>query len=173
MSEPKAHLHSDKATIRLATPDDVPAIRSLFTASLLEGQVAGSDTGADIDNLHAAYFSDEGRSAFWVSTWDARVVGMIGVQQLAEHGAEIRRLRVDETYQRHGIGTRLMHEALTFCKHHGYLKLRLDVRSERGPAIALFEKFGFQLTRTRELDGRTLFDFYLDLYRDHRPDAPA
>ena len=44
--------------------------------------------------------------------------------------------------------------------------IELDVRIERGPAIALFEKFGFQLTRTREHNGRRMLDFYLDLYRE-------
>jgi ribosomal protein S18 acetylase RimI-like enzyme len=42
----------------------------------------------------------------------------------------------------------------------------LDVRIERGPAIALFQKFGFQLARSREIAGRKMLDFYLDLYRD-------
>jgi hypothetical protein len=40
------------------------------------------------------------------------------------------------------------------------------VRIERGPAIALFTKFGFSLARSRDIDGRKLLDFYLDLYRD-------
>ena len=46
-------------------------------------------------------------------------------------------------------------------------KTGFDVRIERGPAIALFEKFGFTLTRTREHSGRQMLDFYLDLYQRH------
>jgi len=42
----------------------------------------------------------------------------------------------------------------------------LDVRIERGPAIKLFEKFGFKLARQRELDGRKILDFYLDIYSE-------
>ncbi len=70
-----------------------------------------------------------------------------------------------EAYRRHGVGTRLMEHALTFCRRNGYLKVILDVRIERGPAISLFEKFGFQLARAREIDGRRMLDFYFDLYR--------
>jgi ribosomal protein S18 acetylase RimI-like enzyme len=91
---------------------------------------------------------------------------MVGVQKMDDNAAEIRRLRVRGSYRRHGIGTLLMETALAFCRHHGYLKLVLDVRIERGPAIALFEKFGFTLTRSRDIDGRKLLDFYLDLYRE-------
>ncbi len=91
---------------------------------------------------------------------------MVGVQKTSEHEAEIRRLRVRADYRRKGLGTRLMEQALSFCRHHGYLKVTLDVRIERGPAIALFEKFGFSLNRTREVDGRKMLDFYLDLYRE-------
>ena len=66
------------------------------------------------------------------------------------------------------VGAVLMEQALKFCQHHGYLKVVLDVRIERGPAIALFQKFGFKHGRTREIGGRKLLDFYIDLYSDPR-----
>jgi len=91
---------------------------------------------------------------------------MVGVQKTSDHGAEVRRLRVREGYRRRGLGAKLMEQALGFCQHHGYLKIMLDVRIERGPAIKLFEKFGFKLARQRELDGRKILDFYLDIYSE-------
>lgn len=156
----------EQVGVRLAEPRDQPSLRSLFRESMLEGLVGDNDTGADIDNLQEGYFSDEGQSAFWVATHGDAVIGMIGVQKIADNSAEVRRLRVRGTYRRHGVGALLLERALMFCKHHGYLKVVLDVRIERGPAIALFEKFGFAHTRTREIDGRKLLDFYIDLYRD-------
>ena len=59
-------------------------------------------------------------------------------------------------------------EGLVGCQRQGYLKVVLDVRIERGPAIALFQKFGFKHGRTREIGGRKLLDFYIDLYSDPR-----
>ena len=162
----KETLEADDIRVRLAVADDHSALQELFTAGLVEGQVRGSDTGADIENLQDAYFSDDGESAFWVADTDSTVIGMIGVQNTSEGEAEIRRLRVREDFRRRGVGAKLMEQALTFCRHHGYLKVTLDVRIERGPAIALFEKFGFQLTRTREINGRRMLDFYVDLYRE-------
>ena len=68
--------------------------------------------------------------------------------------------------RRRGVGTQLMERALEFCNRHAYLKVILDVRIDRGPAIGLFEKFGFTLTRTREYEGRKMLEFYVDLYRE-------
>lgn len=155
-----------RVTMRLAEVSDQPVLRELFREGLVEGLVGDNDTGADIDNLQEGYFNDEGQSGFWIAEYGGLVIGMIGVQKVGDSAAEVRRLRVRGTFRRHGIGTLLMEKALAFCRHHGYLKLVLDVRIERGPAISLFEKFGFAHTRTREFDGRKLLDFYLDLYRD-------
>ena len=155
-----------KISMRLVVDDDHGAVRDLFENGLIEGFVADNDTGADMENIAEAYFSDEGQSALWVADYDQTVIGMIGGQKPSDHGAGIRRLRVRSDYRRQGVGVRLMEQALAFCLHHSYLKVSLDVRIERGPAIALFEQFGFQLNRTREVDGRRLLDFYLDLYRE-------
>lgn len=155
-----------KISMRLVGDDDHAAVRDLFENGLIEGFVADNDTGADMENIAEAYFSDDGQSALWVADYDETVIGMIGVQKTSEHGAEIRRLRVRNDYRRQGVGAKLMEQALEFCLHHSYLKVALDVRIERGPAIALFEKFGFQLNRTREVKGRRMLDFYLDLYRE-------
>lgn len=152
--------------IRLATEEDFRVVRQLYSAGLLEGQVPENDTGADMENLEAAYLADDGQSGFWVAAHRGQIVGMVGVQHTADESVEVRRLRVREGYRRKGLGTRLMEKALTFCQHHGYLKIVLDVRIERAPAISMFENFGFKLTRTREVAGRKLLDFYLDLYRD-------
>ncbi len=157
-----------QVAIRLAASVDQPSLRELFRESILEGLVGDNDTGADIDNLQQGYFSDDGASGFWVAERDGVVIGMIGVQKTADNAAEVRRLRVRGTYRRRGIGALLMERALAFCREHGYLKVVLDVRIERGPAIALFEKFGFAHTRTRDIEGRKLLDFYIDLYRDPR-----
>jgi len=156
----------EQVTIRLACESDSPVLRELFQESVLEGLVGDNDTGADIDNLREGYFADDGQSGFWVAEYAAVVIGMVGVQKTNDNTAEVRRLRVRGSYRRHGLGAILMEQALTFCQQHGYLKVVLDVRLERGPAIALFEKFGFRNTRSRDIGGRKILDFYLDLYRD-------
>jgi ribosomal protein S18 acetylase RimI-like enzyme len=156
--------------IRMARPEDHPAVCALFSDGVIEGHVRDNDTGADIDNLQEGYFSDGGASSFWVALLDADVIGMIGVQRTSDDVAEVRRLRVHERFRRLGVGTRLMEQALHFCRERGYLKVVLDVRIDRGPAIALFEKFGFKLNRVRDVNRRKMLDFLLDLYSDQGPE---
>jgi ribosomal protein S18 acetylase RimI-like enzyme len=159
----------EQVMVRSACEQDAPALRELFYESINEGLVGENDTGADIDNLREGYFEDEGQSGFWVAVFREQVIGMIGVQKIADNSAEVRRLRVRNVFRRRGVGALLMERALAFCQHQGYLKVVLDVRIERGPAIALFQKFGFKHARTREIGGRKLLDFYIDLYGEHRP----
>lgn len=156
----------ERVEVVLAGADDHAHVQRLYHESMIEGQIRDNDTGADIDNLVAAYFEDDGQSAFWVAKYDNAVIGMIGVQKIADNTAEVRRLRVRVDFRRQGVGSLLMRQALMFCQKHSYLKVVLDVRIERGPAIAMFEKFGFTLARTREIDGRKMLDFYVDLYRE-------
>ena len=157
---------SDTFNIRTANPEDIPALRDLFDSGVYAGHIRINDTGADIENLQAGYFDDDGRSSFWVAESDSQVVGMIGVQRVGDEIAEIRRLRVRDGFRRRGIGANLLDHAVKFCRGHDYMKIVLDVRKERDPAIHLFEKAGFFLARTRETGGHKTLDFYVDLYTD-------
>jgi len=157
--------NTDNMRIRSATSDDVTVLRDLFERSRLEGQTRVNDTGADLDHLMEGYFECKD-SCFWVAEFEEWIVGMIGVQRISDDSAEIRRLRVRDTFRRKGIGSKLMQHAITFCKDKQFLKVVLDVRIERGPAISMFNTFGFLHGRERNLNGRKLRDFYLDLYTD-------
>ncbi len=164
--------HSDPSfTVRAFRQDDQPHVNRLYTEGLLAGQIAPNDTGADIDNILAAYF-DEPRNHFWIGEIEGQVVGMIGVAADLEHTAEVRRLRVDPQFQNTAVAGMLLETALTHCKHHGYLKIVLDTRFDPDAVVTVFDHFGFQHTRTKNLHGKELLEFYLDLYRQPR-DQPG
>jgi len=137
----------------------------LYTDGLLAGQIAPNDTGADIENIHEAYFQHD-ESHFWVAEVDGQIVGMIGVARDQEHTAEIRRLRVDPQFQQSTIGAKLIETALFHCNFHGYLKVVLDTRFDPDAVLDLFDRFGFQHTRTKNTGSKDQLEFYLDLYRD-------
>lgn len=155
-------------TFRLATVADQPAIERLYLGGGEDGHLRENDTGADIIHLSDAYLAEDGSSGFWVAILDGDVIGMIGVQRTSDNSADVRRLRVLPQYRRRGVGSRLLEMAIDFCREREYLKVVLDVRVERGPAISMFRKFGFTHAADRDVDGRRTIDFYLDLYRDHR-----
>ena len=164
-SNQQAHFKHEEMVIRSATDGDIIILRELFENSRLEGQIRENDTGADLDFLIEGYFECKD-SGFWVAQYEEWIVGMIGVQRVSDNSAEIRRLRVRESYRRKGIGKKLMLHAIEFCKEKQFLKVKLDVRIERSPAIQLFDTFGFLHGSERESDDRRTIDFYLDLYSD-------
>ncbi len=164
MNDPLIPVDLPNLVVRTYNQVDHPAVSRLYTQGLLAGQIADNDTGADIENLQEAYFSDSANH-FWVALVDNEVRGMIGVMRDEGHTAEIRRLRVEKAYQHTNIAHKLFEACLYHCRWHGYLKLVLDTRFEHSAAVSLFDKVGFQHTRTRELNGKELLEFYLDLYR--------
>ncbi len=151
--------------VRPFQKQDQVAVSSLYTEGMLAGQIAPNDTGADVENIRAAYF-DTDRHGFWVAEHDGRVVGMIGVGSDEPDTAEVRRLRVLPPLQGRGIGTKLLETALGHCRKHGYLKVRLDTRFEKSAAVDMFDRVGFQHHRSRTVHEKDLLEFYLDLYRE-------
>ncbi|HTW95369.1 MAG TPA: GNAT family N-acetyltransferase [Tepidisphaeraceae bacterium] len=168
---------SPRWIIRSFKPEDLPGCRTLYREGLIGGKIAENDTGLDIDDIESAYMRTRGNH-FWVAELiepaPAPLVGMIGVQHF-DGTAQIRRLRVTPSYRRRGIGTALVETALQFCRDQEYLKVTLDTFMEREPAIKMFEKFRFHLDRARQVMGKEMFYFYLDLYsgmpRPHKGDA--
>jgi putative acetyltransferase len=157
----------DGLAVRSFEARDQKAVSCLYDQGLLAGQIAPNDSGADIDNMQDAYFDSE-RHHFWVAELDQKVVAMIGVASDEPHTAEIRRLRVEQAHQQSSIAATLLETAINHCKHHGYLKVRLDTRFERDAAVGLFDNIGFQHTRTKSMHGKDLLEFYLDLYRQDK-----
>ncbi|MEM8875432.1 MAG: GNAT family N-acetyltransferase [Planctomycetota bacterium] len=159
---------ADPLPIRIRTfrSEDATAVRVLYEEGLLGGQIAENDTGLDLDDVEAAYL-DTGFGHFWVAVNEAgRVIGTIGVQSHEEGVGEIRRLRVHPECRRRGVGSRLLEQAIRFCRSSNFLKIMLDTHMEQEPAIKLFEKFQFRHGRTRDTNGKQLLVFYLDLYSD-------
>ena len=157
--------------IRSFRRDDIGACTQLYVEGLLGGKIAENDTGLDIDDIDSAYMNKPG-SHFWVAETVEpadgpvrQVIGMIGVQQHEDNVGEIRRLRVRNDFRRRGIGSALVETALKFCRDRGYLKIALDTFMEREPAVKLFEKFHFRHSRTRNVMGKDVMHFYLDLYQ--------
>jgi ribosomal protein S18 acetylase RimI-like enzyme len=149
--------------IRSFIPADQAACNRLYKEGLIGGGLSENDTGVDLDDIRTAYMRPG--SHFWVAEAPGgEVAGMIGVQHHEEGTGEIRRLRVGVNFRRRGIGSALVETALRFCQDQNYLKVTLDTFMEREPAIRLFEKFRFRHFRTRNVAGKDLMYFLLDLY---------
>ena len=160
--------------IRSFDARDATVCRDLYTQGLLGGQLASNDSGLDIDDIPTAYGLSP-LNHFWVAEVTEQgaeqagaapgtVVGMIGVQHHDEGVGEIRRLRVHTQHRRRRVGSRLLDTAVRFCRDNDCLKVALDTFIEREAAIAMFEANGFRHGRTRQVLGKDMLYFYVDLY---------
>lgn len=82
--------------------------------------------------------------SLWLVAMDAeRVVGYIGSQTVMDC-ADIMNLAVDPEYRRMGIAATLLNSLCDMLREKGVLSVALEVRVSNAPAIALYEKFGFE-----------------------------
>ena len=88
--------------------------------------------------------------AYWlVAVSDDRVVGYIGSQSSFDE-ADIMNVAVHPEYRRQGIAEGLICTLVEELKNRGIHALLLEVRATNAPAIALYEKLGFQQVGLRK-----------------------
>jgi len=108
--------------LRAATAADLPAIFSLLSAS---------------DLPHAGVA--EALSGFTVAEHDGRIVGVVGIETCCSRYALLRSTAVAAEYRRHGIGRRLVEQAIAGAEAKGFSALYLLTTT----AEAYFPSFGF------------------------------
>jgi GNAT superfamily N-acetyltransferase len=152
-------------TIRMFRGADSQHCRKLYLEGLLgDGKIADNDTGFDIDDIESAYMKKPGNCFLIAENEAGEVVGMIGVHHHEAGTGEIRRLRVRRDSQRRGIGSKLVEAAVKFCHDNNYLKVTFDTTLDLAMATRLFAKFHFRHSLSKNLHGKDLHYFYLDLY---------
>lgn len=95
---------------------------------------------------------NETRDGFWVAIIGEKIVGSIAIDGLDydSKGAHLRWFIVAPESQGHGIGKRLLEEAVNFCRKMKYDKAYLWTFSGLNPARHLYERFGFRLCEEHE-----------------------
>jgi len=72
-----------------------------------------------------------------------QIVGTVAVRPLPRNVAEVKRLNVIQQHRGRGFGDRLFRHAVAHAIDTGYGTVRLDTIRNSGPALRLFEKYGF------------------------------
>ena len=87
--------------------------------------------------------------SLWLVAMDGdKLVGYIGSQTVLGEG-DMMNLAVSPDYRRMGIGEGLVGALVSVLSAEGATRLALEVRASNAPAIALYEKLGFQLAGRR------------------------
>lgn len=133
-------------TIRLATNEDLPAIRSVLLAVRCEHGVV-DETGVsdgDLDNLKDNYFRHGGVFKVVVNESTKRIVGCIGLRPLSKQRAELCKMYIEKAARGQGLGRRLLEDVLAVARSNGFAEVWLETNSVLTVATNLYRKYGFQ-----------------------------
>jgi RimJ/RimL family protein N-acetyltransferase len=139
------------ARVRRAEPGDAPALAALTAAVGREPQ------GWLLDDAAGPSIADERRyvrlvrrdpnAAVLVAEEDGEIVGRLSISRdphpASAHVADLG-LVVAASHRRRGIGATLLGAAEDWARGAGIDKLELHVFPHNGPAIALYEKQGYE-----------------------------
>ena len=92
---------------------------------------------------------DKTKDKLWIAEKGTEIVGSIAIVKVNDITAQLRWLLVEPHVRNKGIGTKLIHEAISFCKSHGYQKVILGTFSDLIIARRLYSKNGFQLIESK------------------------
>lgn len=129
--------------IRPFQKGDETAIKELITSILNEEfqleKRAYSET--DLEMISKVYSGE--RNAFLIGEVDRQIVGTVAIKEDDRRTALLRRLFVDPAYRGKKYGSRLVDEALIFCRSKGYKKVVFRGTAGMSEALRLIRKKGF------------------------------
>lgn len=132
-------------------PDDDRVVRPLTRPDIAEVQAVAKDSGltfAPPPLNPGESISAVGTVSVFVCEADRKIVGMIAWRDLGEE-AEIFDLLVHPNHRRHGYASCLLKDFVRHVSQSAIQKVFLEVRESNTAAIALYKKFGFQISGRR------------------------
>ena len=89
------------------------------------------------------------RDRLWIADRENRIVGCIAIVGTSEQEAQLRWFVVEPSARGFGLGKRLLHEAVAFCKRSGYKSVFLWTVSALRAAAHLYRSVGFEKVEER------------------------
>ena len=113
--------------------------------------------------------SKTGREQLWLIDSGGELLGSIAIVMHTASEAQLRWFLLHPSIRGKGIGSRLVGEAVEFCRHAGYDRVFLWTVSLLAAAARTYLKHGFKLTeeQTHAIWGRTLTEQRYDLLLNH------
>ena len=97
---------------------------------------------------------DKPCNQIWLAVMDGRIVGSVAIdgEDLAPGEAHLRWFILDDGCRGHGVGKKLLTEAMRFCDSVGFSAVHLWTFNKLTAARRLYESFGFTLAKEWEGD---------------------
>lgn len=103
----------------------------------------------ELGKVEEYYFARE-RQGFWVAEdgeTSRRIFGMVAIERHSDDAAELRRMAVEKTQRRKGIGRQLLAHAEAFSREQGYRRIVLGTSELQIAAMQLYQSSGYRLVR--------------------------
>jgi N-acetylglutamate synthase-like GNAT family acetyltransferase len=145
---------------------DHQEVLHLYRHGLLTGVPDPLDPATDLDAIEDVYLKQP-QNHFWVGEAQDHVIASVAITEDDRQVAHVRRLRVDPDWKRSHdteVSSVLIEKAAHHARQHDCLKLVLHTPVNDEWAIASLHQLGFEFARARELGGRHLLEFYLNIY---------
>jgi len=128
---------------RHARPEDMAAVRSLFTeyAGSLGIDLGFQGFDGELEGLPGRYSPPEG--TLLIAERDGEPCGCIALRRIDARACEMKRLYVRPACRGLGIGRELVRRLLEEAGARGYGCMRLDTLPSMRSAIAMYRSFGF------------------------------
>lgn len=118
----------------------------------------------DLTRIEEAYLKD---GDFLVSTIGKNIVGMGALRKIDKYTAEIKRMRVEPTYQGKGIGSLILGALIEKARLSGYRKLILDTTERMQVAQHLYQSRCFREHKRATFDDLEIVYFEMNLNLDN------
>jgi len=129
-------------TVRKATHTDLDAIRALWEA--MEEEIGGPEWVRETWEEEEVDVKRRLReSAVLLAEEEGKAVGLLGLDFRHPKIAHVQSVYVAPGARRRGIASRLLAEAATLSREHGYTDIDLDVLTANHAAIAVYDRLGF------------------------------
>lgn len=92
---------------------------------------------------------DAGHDRLWIAEHNGKIVGCIGIVSHGER-AQLRWFLLHPNYRGIGLGKKLLHGAIDFCRDAGYKNVYLDTTSDLETALGMYERAGFVKVSEKE-----------------------
>lgn len=139
--------------IREFEPEDADAVAAVIVP-IQQIEVGVAITREDQPDLgDIAGFYQRGNGNFWVAEADGRIVGTIGLLDIGDHQAALRKMFVAEAFRgrEQGVAKRLLEELLAWSAEKGMAEVYLGTTEKFLAAHRFYEKNDFVEVRRFEL----------------------
>jgi len=146
--------------VRFYKPEDSEGVKELILSILTKEYPFDKNAYADSDilDIKGTYLGE--RNAFFVFQKGKKIVGTVGIKGDSEKTALLRRLFVDSSFRRKGIGSNLLKSGIAFCRESGYNEIVFRATDRMKSAMKLMEKQGFE-----EIENIEVMGFHIHMYR--------